>query len=145
TDAVYQLAARLRSEGVPIEGIGLQMHAPVAAADLLPAVPSVMARFNSLGLDVAVTEMDVWLPDRPDSSDLRAQAAFYRAVLGDCLAATRCSTFSTWGFTDRYSWVPSRFPGFTAALPFGADYRAKPAARAIQAELASAGGRGSPQ
>ena len=136
TDAAYELVARLRTQGIPIDGIGLQMHDPLAAAPLLPALPAVISRFNALGLDVAMTEMDVWLPAQTAASDLRAQAAFYRSALADCLSARRCSTFSTWGFTDRYSWVPSRFPGFAAALPFSADYRPKPAARAIQAELA---------
>ena len=138
TDAAYQLVARLRSEGVPIDGVGLQMHDPLAAAPLLPELRTVMSLFNALGVDVGITEMDVWLPDGAVEQDLQAQASFYRTALADCLGASRCSTFSTWGFTDRYSWVPSRFPGFTAALPFGADFTPKPAARALQAELAAA-------
>jgi len=140
TDAAYRLVAGLRAQGVPVEGIGLQMHDPVETSPELPALPVVMARLNSLGVDVAVTEMDVWLPTASAAADLGAQAAYYRTVLADCLAAARCSTFSTWGFTDRYSWVPGRFPGYTDALPWDSELRAKPAALAIRAELA----RGNP-
>jgi endo-1,4-beta-xylanase len=136
-DAAYRLVAELRADGVPIDGVGLQLHDPAEAASLLPALPRVIARFNSLGLDVAITEMDVWLPKSSASTTAarRAQAGFYATALQDCLRAARCSTFSTWGFTDRYSWVPAFFPGYTDALPFAADYRPKPAALALQADL----------
>jgi endo-1,4-beta-xylanase len=41
----------------------------------------------------------------------------------------------TWGFTDRYSWIPSFRPGYGAALPFDADYQAKPAYDAMKLAL----------
>ena len=138
TDAVYRLLASLRGQGVPVDGLGIQMHDPVSSASQLPALPAVMGRFNALGLDVAVTEMDVWLPARQAGPDLRAQAAYFGQVLEDCLAAARCSTFSTWGFTDRDSWVPARFPGYVQALPFSAGLEPKPAARELQRVLSGA-------
>ena len=49
----------------------------------------------------------------------------------------------TWGFTDRHSWVPGELPGFGDALPFDAEYRAKPARAALRRGLAQ--GRGEPQ
>ncbi|HET6793551.1 MAG TPA: endo-1,4-beta-xylanase [Acidimicrobiales bacterium] len=144
TQAAYDLVSRLRSRGVPVHGVGLQFHEPVTTADRLAAVPGVMARFDALGLDVAVTELDVWLPQgpsgRPLARSLEAQAGYYRTVLDDCLAAARCSTFATWGFTDRYSWVPGRFPGYSQALPFDVSYHPKPAAYALQQALAAAAG-----
>lgn len=138
TDGVYRLLAGLRSQGVPVDGLGIQMHDPVSTAPQLPALPGVMARFNALGLDVAVTEMDVWLPTRRTGADLGAQAAYFGQVLRDCLSAARCSTFSTWGSTDRYSWVPSHFPGYAEALPFSAALEIKPAARELQRVLSGA-------
>ncbi|MBS7648514.1 endo-1,4-beta-xylanase, partial [Candidatus Bathyarchaeota archaeon] len=35
--------------------------------------------------------------------------------------------FVMWGFTDEYSWIPSYFSGYGAALIFDESYRPKPA------------------
>ena len=37
----------------------------------------------------------------------------------------------TWGFTDKYSWIPSRFTGKGAALPLDEEYNPKPAYKAL--------------
>ena len=48
---------------------------------------------------------------------------------------------SIWGFTDKYSWVPSVFSGFGDALIYDANYQPKPAYTALQSVLEE----GSPQ
>jgi endo-1,4-beta-xylanase len=35
--------------------------------------------------------------------------------------------FQTWGFTDKYSWIPYFFPGMGWALLWDENYRKKPA------------------
>ena len=67
-------------------------------------------------------------------SDLREhgeQAAVYREYLTACLSIPNCKAFLTWGFTDKYSWIPRFFPGFGSALPFDTDYKPKPAYAAM--------------
>jgi endo-1,4-beta-xylanase len=142
--AIHQLVAGLVDRGVPIDGVGLQMHTtttpaphgPVAtgALDYRPSVAGLAETFRTyraLGLDVAVTEMDVWLRLPPIPSDLLAQAGVYRDVLDACRKAPNCTAFTTWGFTDRYSWIPQWKPGTGAALPFDAAFRPKPAASVL--------------
>jgi endo-1,4-beta-xylanase len=123
--ALYDLVASLRRAGAPIDGVGLQSHfiAGHAPSDLR----KVMEEFAALGVEVAVTELDVRVKTPPDAQSLAAQAADYAAVVGACRAVKRCVGVTTWGITDDHSWIPSFFSGWGAALPFDENYRPKPA------------------
>jgi endo-1,4-beta-xylanase len=127
SDAIYRLVSELRSRDVPVHGVGMQMH---LSTDYVPESGELarnMRRLEELGIEVHITEMDVRLR-LPAGGDARArQALIYRAMLDACLAADNCKSFALWGFTDRYSWIPTFFPGWGAALPFDEDYRPKPA------------------
>jgi endo-1,4-beta-xylanase len=135
SEAMYALAKSLKQQGVPIDGVGFQAH---FALGRVPAgFRATMQRFADLGLDVAVTELDVRMPTPPDTASLRQQADDYDAVLRACLGVTRCRGVTVWGFSDATSWVPGAFPGQGAATPYDADYRPKPAYRAMAAALAT--------
>jgi len=68
----------------------------------------------------------VQIADNADNTDLTRQAAVYEAVLDVCLRlAPRCTGFTTWGSTDRYSWIPKFYPGFGRALPFDGGFQPK--------------------
>lgn len=127
SDGIYALVAALRAKGVAIHGVGLQMHVGLADAPKIQDVRINMQRLAALGLETDITEMDVMLPQPATASALRAQAKVYRDVLQVCLSVKQCHSFSTWGATDRYSWIPEFFPGQGTALLFNADYRPKPA------------------
>jgi endo-1,4-beta-xylanase len=133
--AVKRLVRHLLAWHVPIRGVGFQLHT-LPSLFSAPDLAHKMAYFRQLGLDVAITEHDVWLAPPFDQTARQAQARVYRASLATCLAARNCHTYVTWGFTDRYSWVPATFPPFGEALPFDADLRPKPAAYALHEALA---------
>ncbi|HEY1634142.1 MAG TPA: endo-1,4-beta-xylanase [Acidimicrobiales bacterium] len=122
SDAINWVAAYYKANGAPIDGVGLESH-----FDLNPPrqsdIATNMARLASEGLKVAVTEMDVRvsMPSgalSPSASVQLAQAKIYHDTLATCLAHPTCTTFVTWGFTDKYSWIPVGFPGYGWALPF---------------------------
>jgi endo-1,4-beta-xylanase len=127
--ALFDLVASLKRDGVPIDGVGLQSHfvAGAAPADL----GAVMAEFASLGVEVAVTELDLRIRLPADKPALEAQAADYASVVRACRSTPRCVGVTTWGITDDRSWIPSFFSGYGAALPFDENYRPKPAVTAI--------------
>lgn len=129
SDSLLALAARLRDAGVPIHGIGLQGHVLHTWPDPSRLGPN-LARIATAGFDVRFTELDVRLPDGEDLLD--AQAAQYRGFAAACVAEPRCTAVTTWGATDRYSWIPGFFPGFGRALPFDQEYRPKPAYPALR-------------
>lgn len=133
SDALYHLVSQLLSQGVPIDGVGFQVHWTL---DPLPAsFVENLERFAALDLDVAITEMDVRLPEPPTPAALEQQAEIYGEAMDACLAVRRCVSFTVWGFTDAYSWVPHAYPGYGAAALFDDELNPKPAYAAVAAAL----------
>ena len=57
-------------------------------------------------------------------------------MLNACLSVSpHCVAFTTWGFTDRHSWIPKFYPGYGRALPFDGSYQSKPAYTALLTRL----------
>ncbi|MDQ0763287.1 endo-1,4-beta-xylanase [Streptomyces canus] len=131
--ALYNLVKSLKEQGVPIDGVGLQAHLIVGQ------VPSTLQqniqRFADLGVDVAITELDIRMTLPSDSAKLAQQAVDYKAVMKACVAVARCAGVTVWGFTDSDSWIPSTFPGEGAATPYDENYTPKPAYYAIAEAL----------
>jgi endo-1,4-beta-xylanase len=133
---ILRLVQSLRQRGVPISGVGIETHTGLYR-HLGAHVSSFMRALNSVGVAAAITEMDVALPESPSQTDLDKQARIYAEVLDACLRARNCHTFVTWGFTDRYSWIPAAEPGLGHALPFDENYRPKPAFKTLLHRLSS--------
>jgi len=147
SDAIYAMVRDFKRRGVPIDGVGLQMHLSLEDAARLSSLEANINRLASLGLQVHITEMDVGLPvesrgqaqgPSSDSSaqsasskatastDARQQADLYSRVAGICARNPGCTAFQTWGFTDRYSWISAFTQGKRGAgLLFDADYKPK--------------------
>jgi endo-1,4-beta-xylanase len=136
SDAIYALVADLRKRGVPIDGVGLQMHISLEGAPSPEDVAANMKRLGALGLQVHITEMDVRIQEPVTEEKLAAQARIYHSMLDVCLVAPNCTAFVTWGFTDSHSWIPDFFPGSGAALIFDEFYRPKPACSEMVGTLA---------
>jgi endo-1,4-beta-xylanase len=140
SDAIYELVQDLVQRGVPIHGVGLQMHVSVDWYPEWQDVVTNMDRLSALGLDVHITEMDVRIKDPATEEELAKQARVYRDMLRACLSAQNCKALALWGFTDRHSWIPHFIEGWDAALIFDESYRPKPAYYALLDELAGVGG-----
>lgn len=138
SDAVFNLVQGLVTRGVPVNGVGLQMHVSLAGAPSAADIATNIKRLTDLGLEVQITEMDVRLKTPASSSDLIAQAKVYQDVLNACLGNSMCTALVTWGVTDAHSWIPGSYPGFGSALLFDENLQAKPAASAIVSVLNSA-------
>lgn len=98
-----------------------------------------MRRITALGLQVQITELDVRLPvdssGKATDAMLQRQAQIYHDIVALCLKIPGCTAIQTWGFTDKYSWVPSTFAGMGAALEFDTNYQPKPAYDSIKNAL----------
>ncbi len=129
SDKVYAFVKGLKEEGVPIDGVGLQMH----LKGLIPpnSVARNIDRLNALGLQVHITELDI--PKvagvlNPDET----QADVYRSMLQVCMQASNCPVFIMWGFTDKHTWLSTNLDQPDASpLIFDAEYRPKPAYEAL--------------
>ncbi len=126
-DAVHALVSGLLADGVPIHGIGYQMH--VLVPELMPepaALRREFVRYADLGIRVAITEMDVALILPSDADDLGRQADAYDNAIMACLGVAECDTIVFWGWRDDDSWIEAEFPGFGDALLFDRAGRPKP-------------------
>jgi endo-1,4-beta-xylanase len=137
--AMHNMVHDFVSRGVPLNGVGFQMHIDTSGYPDTADFTENIQQITALGLQVHITEMDVRIPvdanGNATAADLQAQAQTYQRILTVCLQTPGCTAFQTWGFTDKYSWIPASFPGYGAALPFDANYQPKAAYNGILSTL----------
>jgi endo-1,4-beta-xylanase len=102
-NAIYTMVKGMVERGVPIDGVGIQVHtgtpnAPSTPADILLN----MQRITALGLDVVISEMDVHVCDGLTTEQ---QKQYYHDVIAACVKVPRCTAITFWGASDKYSWV----------------------------------------
>ncbi|MEV3858758.1 endo-1,4-beta-xylanase [Streptomyces sp. NPDC050095] len=136
SDAYYTLIKQLKAQGVRVDGFGMQAHLALQYG-FPDRLQQNIQRFADLGVDVALTELDIRMTLPSDATKLAQQADWYGQVTDACLAVKRCVGITVWGYSDRHSWIPSVFPGEGAALPWDEDLRHKPAYDAIRAALST--------
>lgn len=134
SDGVFSMVSGLVNQGVPIGGVGWQMH-KINPFRISAANRSNAQRLGALGLEVSITEMDVRIQLPSDATELQQQALAYGDAITFCLTEPNCAAVVTWGFTDKFSWVPGVFGGFGDALIFDMNYGIKPAYTAMQTVL----------
>jgi len=143
SDSLYELVRDLLKRGVPVHGVGLQMHLAIDETSGFSRPPTVqeleenLRRFSDLGLDIHITEMDVQIQGLscPMEERLEKQARVYEDVLTVALRNPQLKAFILWGFSDRYSWIPRVTGCADAPLPFDEYYRPKPAYDALYRAL----------
>jgi endo-1,4-beta-xylanase len=141
SDALYAMVKDFKKRGVPIDGVGLQMHVSDLNFDTASVAVNI-ARLTALGLQVHITELDISLSvdsgGQARGNDLSRQANVYRGIVRACRQNPGCTAIQTWGFTDKYSWIGSHSHGSQgAALLFDRAYKPKPAYREMLEEISS--------
>jgi endo-1,4-beta-xylanase len=144
SDAYHALLQELLADGVPVDGFSTQGHLSIRYG--FPGdLQENLQRFADLGLQTAVTELDVRMDlpagAEPTAEQLEKQAEYYRRVTEAALAVDGCLSLTLWGFVDTYSWVPVTFEGEGAATVLREDHTRKPAYYAVQDALAEGSGR----
>lgn len=139
SNAIYAMVQDFKRRGVPIDGVGFQMHIGNLRSDI-DSISENIARFTALGVQVHITEMDVAVPvdtaGNAKPEDLRRQAEIYRDIATACLSHSGCTAIQMWGFTDKYSWIGTHTKHTKgAALPFNDKYQPKPAYNALREAL----------
>jgi endo-1,4-beta-xylanase len=123
-NAVYGLVQGMLSRGVPINGVGLEMHTSTAASSPSGSdVAQNMQRLADLGLDVVISEMDVQIC----TSDLATQSTRFHDIVAQCVAQTACKAVTFWGVPDKYSWLNGQTCSTPRPLLFDDNYNTKPA------------------
>ena len=125
SDGLYNLVKQLQEEGVPIDGVGFQGHFILDGIDYDSMIENI-ERFEALGLEVQLTEIDIRMASPITEEKLKAQGESYKRLMEIALDHN-ITTFVTWGVSDSVSWVPGFFIGYSTPLLFDRDYAPKPA------------------
>ncbi|MYB09216.1 MAG: endo-1,4-beta-xylanase [Acidimicrobiia bacterium] len=139
-DLFTRIVADLVERGLPLHGIGIQGHQLYPDFSPGPPDPDQLYRgvttFADMGLEVAVTEMDVLAhPTDPDRLDV--QGRIYGELVDAALSVDACREITFWGVSDAHSWVDEHFGADRAPLLFDREGHPKPAYDAVAAAFAS--------
>jgi endo-1,4-beta-xylanase len=131
-NAVFAMVQGMVQRGIPIDGVGLQMHITANADNgrSATAIAENIRRLAGLGLQVHVTELDVTLCGNGTLEQRREQQRQRLAeVIDACTAEPLCTDITIWGVADQDSWRNSDCNGGgSEPLLFGNDYQPKPLA-----------------
>ncbi len=142
SDAVYAMLQGMIERGVPIDGVGLQMHTlNINGAPTIADFIANIDRLTALGLEVVLSEVDISTCSSGGSVAERLEAQRLRAynIVAACVSRPGCTEITFWGVTDRYSWLDTN-PDISQCengqapmgLLFDQNYQAKPAYSAVR-------------
>ena len=136
-NAIINMVTTLKNNGIPIHGIGMQMHTRYTQTDanLQAAITTAAAT----GLMVHISELDIAMnPDNNPTLALSAtmasqQAEKYKFIVKTYNAIPKAQQFgiTTWNVTDADSWIPGNYSRPDWPLPFNSQYGKKPAYQGI--------------
>ncbi len=132
---MVNLVKSLKAAGVPIDGVGFQCHFIVG--EVSTSLSTVMSQITALGLEVAITELDIRMTLPSTAALLSQQQTDYENVISNArpsrgasvsLSGTLQTRFALIFSSpyrvrfapnlEQYSWVPQTFSGQGAALPW---------------------------
>jgi GH35 family endo-1,4-beta-xylanase len=115
--ADYDLVARLRGKGAPIDGVGFQAHLIagnfINGGNIAPNLSANIKKFAGLknasnqSILVSITELDL----RNDGGNMSAQQIqdAYWNVVSKSLVEPNCNLVLIWGISDKDSWIQPTF------------------------------------
>ncbi len=134
-DLLYKLVKEMLAKGVPVDGIGHQMHINIDAPSIA-AIDETIRLFAGLGLDNQITEMDVSVYTNNNTAynkvpqDLIIQQGYRFKELFDEFRRLKgyISNVTFWGIADDHTWLHNRpIPRRDAPFAFDEKYQPKPA------------------
>ena len=153
---LLRLIDHLRRAGTPIGGVGLQGHLDLRRGKVAQDKVSALVReLAARDLFVLITELDVKESDYVLPAERRdaEAAATVKAYLDAALDSPAVQAVTTWGLTDRHSWLrvteedrarwPGAWqdgtdPGLNRGLPLDAALERKPMYAALRAAFLAA-------
>jgi len=142
-DAVVRLAKDFRERGIPIHGLGMQMHVGISANN--DEIASGMRQLAATGLLVHISEVSILVSDwKKDerlvfSRELQEKQSekyqFIARAYKQSVPPDQRYGITVWGVGDANSWIMETFNLRDWPLPFDDQYRKKPAYAGFQIGL----------
>ena len=98
------LVQTLKSSNVPIDGIGFESHFIVN--ELPSNIQQNMEAFTALGVEIAITELDIRMTLPSTTTLLSQQETNYQTVISACVAVADCIGMTVWDYTDKVLYDP---------------------------------------
>jgi len=133
--ALVNLVKRLKERGVPIDGIGMQMHCTITDPTI-GAFEAAIKAYSELGVEIQITELDMTVYDGYQKGSYRyihprllnEQAHRIKdifSIINKYKDSVKSVTF--WGMADDHTWLNYHFVERNDwPLPFDVNLKAKP-------------------
>lgn len=130
---IKKMVERFQDEGYPIDGIGCQFHYKVSTSQ--STIKSGLNDLATTGLKIHISELDIRVNvDKSDSyvfstDEKQKQADVYQSIVEayEELPADQKFAITTWGVTDKYTWLTSEWHEKEYPLLFDNNYEKKKA------------------
>lgn len=96
--AMLNLVKSLKAAGTPIDGVGFQCHFIVG--EVPTSLQSILSQFTALGVEVAITELDIRMTLPSTAALLAQQSTDYASVITACKNVAGCVGVTVWDFDD---------------------------------------------
>jgi endo-1,4-beta-xylanase len=135
--AMIALVTDMKKRGIPVDGIGMQMHTNINTTD--SDISASITAVANTGLKVHISELDISVNMNNDqnmtftAAVATAQSQKYQSVVKayNALPAAQKFGITTWDVSDGDSWIPIYYHRPDWPLPFDASYKRKAAWQGI--------------
>ena len=104
THAIYNLAKRLKEDGIPIHGVGMQMHTSVEGLNVA-SIERTVREFEKIGLKCIITELDMAGSNPSGTMEQATQATKYAGLADIICRYENAPSMVVWGIADNRSWL----------------------------------------
>lgn len=98
---MVNLVKSLKAAGAPIDGVGIQGH--LIVGQIPSTIKANIEQFTALGVEVAITELDIRMTLPVTAALLEQQKKDYQTVIAACKAVAGCVGVTIWDYTDKVS------------------------------------------
>jgi len=99
--AALNIVKTLQAAGTKIDGVGFQSHFIVGETPSKAAQVSNLETFTALGVEVALTELDIRMTLPSTTALLTQQSTDYENTVAACVAVSGCVGVTVWDFDDK--------------------------------------------
>jgi endo-1,4-beta-xylanase len=134
SNAMYDYIKSAKAQGVPIHGIGMQLHVSAARPPNKEAVIKNMQRFGELGVKTYVTEFDVNVNSvKGDYTYKRLrEAQVTHDMVRACIESKVCVSFAGFGISDKQDTLKWLTHTDSHSFLFDSRFRPKPSFQAFR-------------
>ena len=104
TRGMYNLAKRLKEDGIPIHGVGMQMHTSISNLRVAE-IEKTVQEFEKIGLKCIITELDIPGSNPSNSGEQSTQATQYAGLADIICRYDNAPSMVVWGIADNKSWL----------------------------------------